>query len=62
MFSRDAENSSRGIVAPSANATDEFVADRAFSRRGGRLEMERWRDGEVEERWVGVPRSAPRRG
>jgi len=28
LFSRDAENSSRGIVPPSSNSTDEFVAER----------------------------------
>jgi len=31
LFSRDAENSSREIVAPNTNAPDEFVAERVFS-------------------------------
>jgi len=48
MFSRDAENSSRGIVAPSANATDEFVAERVFTFSPSHV---KWKT-----------RSAPRRG
>jgi len=47
MFSRDAENTSREIVAPNTNTPDEFVAERVFPRRGKK---------------VGVTRSAPRRG